>query len=79
MNQSGPSGRGKQEHIEVILWDGTSQYVSRRALDVLLDNKRVKRFRRSSGWVTVGLDPVRIFHKKGVNGIYSGPERRATH
>ena len=70
--------RGVKQPIDVILADGTSSQVPPKALDVLLDNNRVLKFRRASGWVTVGVDPVRSRRCSFSfdHGSYSGPERR---
>ena len=61
--------------IQVELIDGTYCRVVPKGLDLLLNRELVKRFRRSSGWATVGVDPVRIPRK---TAAYSGPERRRT-
>ena len=61
---------------EIIMSDGTQIHVTPRVLDVLLDTNRIKKFKRSSGWVTVGLDPVRAKRRKDYCNIYSGVERR---
>jgi hypothetical protein len=42
-------------------------------LDSLIEAGAVSRFLRSSGWVTIGVDPVRSGTQ---NGNYSGSERR---
>ena len=68
--------RGVKQPIDVILVDGTSNQVPPKALDVLLDNHRVLKFRRASGWVTVGVDPVRSRRSNFACDSYSGPERR---
>jgi len=68
--------RGVKQPIDVILADGTSSQVPPKALDVLLDNNRVLKFRRTSGWVTVGVDPVRSRRSSFSFDSYSGPERR---
>jgi hypothetical protein len=60
--------------IEVELYDGVYVKVPRSGLDRLLERKLAKRFRRSSGWVTVGVNPVRSTNP-AVNG-YNGFERR---
>lgn len=68
-------------HIDVILKDGTYHHFTPRVLDVLLDTNRVMKFRRDNGWVTVGVDPVRIKIQPNFNGTgsYQGPERRISH
>jgi len=68
----------KREHsyIDVILKDGTYHHFTPRVLDVLLDSQRVHKFKRSSGWATVGVDPVRIRKREGISEGYQGPERR---
>jgi hypothetical protein len=65
-----------QHPIETILTDGTSCQIRPRVLDNLLENGRVMRFKRSSGWVTVGVDPVRAKRRNDVCLLYYGPERR---
>ncbi len=57
--------------ITVLLNDNHYKVVSGIELDQLLTADRVKAFRRSTGWVIVGKDPLR-----GKGGKYSGPERR---
>lgn len=45
--------------IKVELVYGDQVAVHQEGLDRLLEHDLVKRFKRSSGWVEVGLDPVR--------------------
>ncbi|MDH3997205.1 MAG: hypothetical protein OET90_00050 [Desulfuromonadales bacterium] len=59
--------------IRVELIDGTLCRVVPKGLDLLLKRKMVKRFRRDSGWVQIGHDPVRRLKK---HACYNGPERR---
>lgn len=59
--------------IQVELIDGTFCRVVPIGLDLLLGRNLVKGFRRASGWVTVGKDPLRASDKKV---SYDGPERR---
>ncbi|MCK4506974.1 MAG: hypothetical protein KAU27_00425 [Desulfuromonadales bacterium] len=59
--------------IQVELIDGTCCRVVPKGLKLLLNRELVKRFRRSSGWATVGKDPIRYPDQKV--GYY-GPERR---
>jgi hypothetical protein len=59
--------------IEVLLRGGTElEVVPDYVLGELLARGGVQSFRRSSGWVIVGCDPIREVRK----GSYSGPERR---
>jgi len=58
--------------IRVMYSDWRQDVVSPRALDRLLALKRVKKFKRLSGWVNVGCDPLRGMG----GGHYDGPERR---
>ncbi|MBJ6749802.1 GSU3473 family protein [Geomonas anaerohicana] len=48
-------------------------YVKDYMLDSLIESGVVARFLRSSGWVTVGVDPIRSVKNKAG---YRGPERR---
>lgn len=59
--------------IQVELLDGTYCRVVPKGLDLLLSRELVKRFRRTSGWATVGVDPIRA--PESYLG-YNGPERR---
>lgn len=45
--------------IQVNFPDGRNDYVKGFVLDKLIESKEIARFRRSSGWVTLGVDPVR--------------------
>lgn len=62
--------------IEVILYDGSFYFLKPRELDVLLEHDMISKFKRSSGWVTVGVDPIRT--KKRLDAVpeYYGKERR---
>ncbi len=65
----------ERSYIDVILKDGTYHHFTPRVLNVLLENHRVHKFKRSSGWATVGVDPVRM--KRGAFVIsYNGMDRR---
>lgn len=57
--------------IQVQYTDGRHDMVKPQLLDRLLDSRRLARFRRSGGWVTIGKDPVRRRR-----GPYGGPDRR---
>lgn len=71
--------REDQHHIDVIMRDGTYHYFTPRVLDVLLEAGRVLKFKRSSGWVTVDVDPIRVKRSSDLPHIYQGPERRTLH
>ncbi len=64
----------KHFYIDVILKDGTYHHFTPRVLDILLESQRVHKFKRSTGWATVGVDPVR---RPQSGQDYDGPERRA--
>ena len=57
--------------IKVIYHDNSAGVVKDYLLDDLLRAGKVVAFRRSSGWVTIGRDPVRQGGSE-----YAGPERR---
>ena len=59
--------------IEVELSDGTLCRMAPKALDMFLVRENVSRFRRSDGWVVVGVDPLRDPSKRYG---YDGVERR---
>lgn len=62
--------------IQVQYTDKNFDYVNQVMLDDLLEVGRVSGFRRSSGWVTVGVDPIRQVRRskslfRSVETIYS--------
>ncbi len=59
--------------IHVLYDDNRYDYVKGFHLDSLLEMKKVQKFRRSSGWVTVAVDPIRWRKGSGYNGV----ERRS--
>jgi len=55
--------------IQVLYNDNKYDYVKGFQLDRLLEEKMVQKFRRSSGWVTVGVDPIRWRKSPSYNGM----------
>lgn len=39
-------------------------FVKPSLLDDLIDAKKISKFKRSTGWATVGLDPIRSVRRK---------------
>lgn len=70
--------RANRSYIDVILKDGTYHHFTPRVLNVLLESQRVYKFKRSTGWATVGVDPVRTSKPDIAHNHYVGPERRVT-
>lgn len=66
----------ERSYIDVILKDGTYHHFTPRVLNVLLESHRVHKFKRTAGWATVGVDPVRTRRAEITNNHYQGPERR---
>ncbi|UFS69157.1 hypothetical protein LPW11_14785 [Geomonas sp. RF6] len=60
--------------IQVNWTNNRYDYVKDFMLDSLIESGKVARFLRSTGWVTVGVDPIRTSRKATT---YNGPERRA--
>ena len=60
--------------IQVSYEDDRYDYVKDFMLDALIRSGSIAKFRRSSGWVQVGVDPIR---KPQPESRYSGAERRA--
>lgn len=50
--------------IQVNYPDNRFDFVKENILDVLIEKKRITRFRRSSGWVTLGVDPIRTLKRE---------------
>lgn len=60
--------------VQVKWTNNTYDYVRDFMLDSLIEAGVVAKFLRSSGWVTIGVDPIRSSSPKGE---YRGAERRA--
>jgi hypothetical protein len=58
--------------IEVEYANGSSSFVMPETLDYLLEQKKIVGFRRATGWIAVGFDPVRA----NVRKPFSGAEQR---
>lgn len=61
--------------IQVMYPDNRYDYVKDFMLDSLIESGKVARFRRSSGWAAVGIDPIR---SRTSPPPYSGVERRGS-
>jgi hypothetical protein len=77
MSEQEPMKSGGLHRIELVLSDGTPIHVTPRVLDLLLESNRVAKFKRSSGWATVGIDPIRAKSRGHGGASYHGPERRS--
>ena len=66
-----------QQPIHVIARDGTYQHLTPPVLDVLLEKNNVMQFKRSSGWVTVGIDPIRGQDGREASRLLNGPDRQS--
>lgn len=58
--------------IQVKYDDEKYDYVKNFMLDKLIETGAISQFRRRSGWVRIGVDPIR----KPKSGTFSGSERR---
>ena len=52
--------------IQVVYTDNKQDYVKPNMLDTLIELRKISRFKRSSGWVTIGVDPVRKTRREPV-------------
>jgi hypothetical protein len=61
--------------LQVVYTDNHYDYVKDFMLDDLIESRKIAKFRRRSGWVTIGVDPIRARNgKRTFNGI----ERRSS-
>ena len=65
--------------IEVMTNKGTVLFCQPPMLDALLKKNKLTKFRRKSGWVVVGVDPIRIKSVPEAFQLFNGHERRASH
>ena len=57
--------------VKVIYHNNEYDMVKPILLDELIASGKIKKFLRSEGWATIGIDPIR-----GIGGYYNCPERR---
>ena len=50
--------------IQVNYPDNRYDFVKEKILDLMIEKKKIVRFRRSSGWVTLGVDSVRTVKRE---------------
>jgi len=60
--------------IHVVRIDNRYDYVKDFILDILIESKEIVKFKRRTGWVTIGVDPVRRSHR---DSAFHVPDRRA--
>ncbi len=46
--------------IQVKYPDNRYDYVKERTLDLLIESDKITEFKRSTGWVKIGVDPIRM-------------------
>lgn len=61
--------------IQVEYPGGHFDYVKESMLEMLIESRKIVKFRRSSGWATLGVDAVR--HGSRATGIRSWEPRRS--
>jgi len=61
----------QRRKIEVKFVNGETGELSPYLLNTNIETGRIVEFRRSSGWVRIGRDPIR-----GTDGNYKGTDRR---
>ena len=69
--------RPGQPHIDVITNDGNYRHLTPLVLDIMLEKNLILKFKRSSGWVTVGIDPIRVKDRREASLPFNGPDQRS--
>lgn len=59
--------------IHVMYPDSNYDYVKEFVLDNLIETRKIAKFLRGSGWVSIGVDPVRSGKQQK---LFSGVEKR---
>jgi hypothetical protein len=65
---------GENMLIHVVRSDNRYDYVKDFVLDNLIESKGIVKFKRRTGWVTVGVDPIRRSKR---DSVFRDPDRRA--
>ena len=58
--------------VRVMYHDGMTEMVRPPVLQHLIETRKIHKFRRSDGWATLGVDPIRSKMK----GDFGGKDRR---
>jgi hypothetical protein len=58
----------------VIRTDNHYDYVSDFMLDSLIKSEEIVKFKRNTGWVTIGADPIRVSKR---DRVFNGTDRLA--
>lgn len=59
-------------HVWIMYQNGNFDIVKSFLLEDLISSNKIKKFLRSEGWITVGVNTIR-----GQGGYYEGAERQA--
>ena len=59
--------------IQIIRNDYQHDYIMDFMLDSLIDSKKIVKFKRSTGWVTIGIDQIRASNRYSA---FNGDDRR---
>jgi hypothetical protein len=62
--------------IQVLYRDHRFDFIKTSRLNEFIESGRVSAFKRSKGWVRIGMDPVRVMR---YDPSYEGRERRRLH
>jgi hypothetical protein len=60
--------------IHIVRIDNRYDYVKDFILDILIEAKEIVKFKRRTGWVTIGVDPIR---ERKRDRVFTGTDRRA--
>jgi hypothetical protein len=60
--------------IHVIRTSSNYDYIKDSLLNALIESKEIVKFKRNTGWVTIGADPIRGSKR---DTVFNGTERRA--
>ena len=55
--------------INVVYKNGVKGSIGSALLNTLINSKQVEQFERSSGWVKVGVDPIRSMGETSFEGV----------
>jgi len=61
--------------IQVNYPDNRFDYVHKNMLHGLIESRDITRFKRSSGWVTIGIDPLRKLKRHSIRKLQEGESK----
>lgn len=76
-SESVPTSNDHHNILRVEYENHSYDYVADKQIDTLIEQQKIVKFKRNTGWVEVGVDPLRKSHREHTNGYPDEIKKRA--